>query len=225
MNGRDQHRRPVPTNDREYSLTFVLSGCCSLTFAFMFVIPPSVRRAIRVWRESRSMAHRPDRELLVAWILPELSKPGTGLLWVGCQPYTQPYLDIIERSGGKCWTLEIDPSARWWGHPQRHVVGDVQKVGTLYLTRQFDVALVNGVFGYGLNTQSGQNDAIEGLARVLKPDGLLMLGWNTHRVPDPLRLLAIEQFFIRSKRPGFHQRITFPESTHVYDFFDLRDQM
>ena len=168
------------------------------------------------------MAHRPDRELLIGRILPELSKPGFTLLWVGCQPYTQPYLDIIERLSAKCWTLEIDPSARWWGHPQRHVVGDVQKVGTLYLMGQFDVALVNGVFGYGLNTQDEQNEAIEGLARVLKSDGLLMLGWNTHLAPDPLRLRAIERFFIRSKRSGFDQRIIFPESTHVYDFFDLR---
>jgi SAM-dependent methyltransferase len=213
--------RWASVNVREYSLTFVLAGRCSLAFGSMFVIPPSVQRAIRVCRESRSMAHRPDRELLITWILPELSKPGVTLLWVGCQPYTQPYLDIIERSGAKCWTLEIDPSARWWGHPQRHVVGDVQKVGALYVTRRVDVALLNGVFGYGLNTQSGQNDAIEGLARVLKPDGLLMLGWNTHLVPDPLSLLAIEQFFIRSKRPGFQERITFRKSTHVYDFFDL----
>jgi SAM-dependent methyltransferase len=97
-------------------------------------------------------------------------------------------------------------------------------VGTLYLPCQFDVALVNGVFGYGLNTQSGQNTAIEGLARVLKPGGLLMLGWNTHRTSDPLGLSAIERFYIRSQRPGFEQRITFPESTHVYDFFALRNQ-
>jgi hypothetical protein len=83
--------------------------------------------------------------------------------------------------------------------------------------------LVNGVFGYGLNTQDGQSEAIVGLARVLKPDGLLMLGWNTHRASDPLRLPAIERFFIRSCRPHFDQRITFPQSTHVYDFFELRN--
>jgi len=203
----------------------IVIRCCTLTFVFMFVVPPSIRRALRVCRESRTMAHRPDRELLIARILPELSKPGTTVLWVGCQPYTQPYLDIIERPGAKCWTLEIDPSARWWGHPQRHVVGDLQKVGTLYLTLQFDVVLVNGVFGYGLNTQYGQNAAIAGLARVLKPDGLLMLGWNTHCVSDPLQLSAIARFFVRSQRPGFEQRIAFPESTHVYDFFALRNQM
>jgi SAM-dependent methyltransferase len=106
------------------------------------------------------------------------------MLWVGCQPYTRPYLDIIERRGAECWTLEIDPAARWWGHPRRHLVGDLQKVGALYPPSQFDVALVNGVFGYGLDTLNGQNEAVEGLARILKPGGMLVLGWNTHRSSD-----------------------------------------
>jgi hypothetical protein len=145
------------------------------------------RRAFWVWLESRCISRLPDRELLVGRILPELSKPGITMLWVGCQPYTRPYLEIIERPGAKCWTLDIDPWARWWGHSRRHIVGDLQRVGTLYLPHQFDVALVNGVFGYGLNTQDGQSEAIVGLARVLKPGGLLMLGWNTHRASDPLR--------------------------------------
>jgi SAM-dependent methyltransferase len=188
-----------------------------------FVVLPMIWRALRVWRESRWFSRRPDRELLVRQILPELSKPGITMLWVGCQPYTRPYLNIIERRGAKCWTLEIDPTARCWGHPRHHIVGDLQKVSTLYPPRQFDVALVNGVFGYGLNTQQGQNEAIEGLARVLEPGGLLMLGWNTHRGSDPVGLPAIERFCVRSQRAGVDRRITFPESTHVYDFFELRD--
>jgi len=186
------------------------------------IVPQSAQRAFRVWRESRSFSNRPDREFLVGRILPELSKPGATILWVGCQPYTFPYLRMIERRGAECWTLDIDPSSRWWGHSRRHIVGDLQAVATLYSERQFDVTLVNGVFGYGLNTQCDQNIAVEGLARVLKPRGLLMLGWNTHRAPDPLCLVAIDQFFIRSKQPGFNRRVTFPDSTHVYDFFDLR---
>src|SRR6476659_6131339 len=115
-----------------------------------FVVPSGIRRACWLWQESRRIPHLPDRRLLVGRILPDLSLPGTMLLWVGCQRYTRPYTDLIERAGATCWTLEIDPSARRWGHPQRHIVGDLQRVAALYRPGQFDVAVVNGVFGYGL---------------------------------------------------------------------------
>jgi hypothetical protein len=37
---------------------------------------------------------------------------------------------------------------RRWGHPRRRTVGDLQKVSALYSLGHFDVALVNGVFGW-----------------------------------------------------------------------------
>jgi SAM-dependent methyltransferase len=134
------------------------------------------------------------------------------------------YPAMIERRGALCWTLEIDPEQRRWGHPERHTVGDLQKVGALYPFGHFDVALVNGVFGWGLDTVDGQNEAVAGLARIMKPGGMLMLGWNTDRSSDPTKLPAIEQFFIPSHCPGLAGRITIPEVTHVYDFLLLRDR-
>lgn len=188
------------------------------------VLPQRVRRFLRVWRESRIMAHRPDRKLLVGRILPALSKPGVTILWVGCQPYTQPYIKMIERRGAVCCTLEIDPAAAAWGHPRRHLVGDLQSVARLYQPRQFAVALVNGIFGYGVDTRQGQEAAVKGLAQVIKPGGILMLGWNTDRSFDPMQLPAVNQFFIRAQQPGFEQRITFPKATHVYDFLTRLDR-
>ncbi|MBW0001238.1 MAG: methyltransferase domain-containing protein [Verrucomicrobia bacterium] len=164
----------------------------------------------------------PDRVVLVNKILPGLAEPGVTMLWVGCRPYTRRYPGMIERRGALCYTLEIDPAARRWGHPKRHTVGDLQKVAALYLPEQFDVALVNGVFGWGVNSVEGQNEAVEGLARVLKPGGLLMLGWNTNRSCDPCKLPAVTRFFTPSQRPGFERRIAFGAVTHVYDFLSRR---
>jgi SAM-dependent methyltransferase len=130
---------------------------------------------------------------------------------------------MIERLGAVCWTLEIDSAARCWGHPQRHLVGDLQRVGGLYPPGHFDVALINGVFGWGLDTLDGQNEAVEGLARVLKSGGLLMLGWNTDRSSDPNELPASQKFFIASHCQGFERRVTVPGVTHVFDFFLRRN--
>jgi SAM-dependent methyltransferase len=182
----------------------------------------AMRRELRELRESRYVARCPDRTVLLDRILAALAKPGITLLWVGCRRYTRRYPAIIERQGAVCWTLEIDPAMRRWGHPERHTVGDLQRVGALYPPRHFDVALVNGVFGWGLDTLAGQNQAVEGLAHTLKPGGTLMLGWNLDRSPDPTRLPATEQFFTPSHHPGFERRITVPGVTHVYDFLSRR---
>ena len=182
------------------------------------LLPPRIHRHLRELRESRYVSRCPDRAILVDRILPALSTPGTTMLWVGCRRYTRRYPAMIERQGAVCWTLEIDPAARRWGHPERHTVGDLQKVGALYPSGYFDVALINGVFGWGLDTMDGQNEAVEGLARVLKPAGILMLGWNTDRSSDPTKLLAIERFFVPSQRSGVERRIVVPGVTHIYDF-------
>ena len=178
---------------------------------------------LREWPEKLPLALFPDRMFLVNQILPGLSEPGVTMLWVGCRRYTRRYPVIIERRGAICWTLEIDPAAQRWGHPSRHTVGDLQKVGGLYRPGQFEVALVNGVFGYGLNTLQGQNEAVAGLARILKPGGMLVLGWNTDRCADPCELPATAESFVRSPRLGFERRIVFSNVTHVYDFLMRRD--
>jgi SAM-dependent methyltransferase len=179
---------------------------------------PAMRRQLRELRDSHYVSRCPDRAILIDQILPALSMAGVTTLWVGCRRYTRRYPAMIESKGAICHTLEIDPMARRWGHPNRHMVGDLQKVAGLYSPGYFDVALVNGVFGWGIDTVAGQNEAIEGLAHVLKPGGMLMLGWNTDRSSDPTKLPAVERFFIPSQCPGFDQRIRVPQVTHVYDF-------
>jgi hypothetical protein len=63
------------------------------------------------------------------------------------------------------------------------------------------VALVNGVFGWELDTLNGWNEAAEGLAHVLKPGGMLMLGVaiegdSPKNEPLRLRLWAILQLHL-----------------------------
>jgi hypothetical protein len=57
---------------------------------------------------------------------------------------------------------------------------------------------------------------------ILPPDGLLVLGWNTDRIPDPAHHPEFRRF--RSIRDdSFPSRVTFPRSTHVYDFLEPAD--
>jgi hypothetical protein len=107
--------------------------------------------------------------------------------------------------------LPADDYVRNYKNSTLTLLRRVAKSLALYLLGRFDVALVNAVFGWGLDTLDGQNEAVKGLARIMKPGGMLMLGWNTDRSSDPTELPTIEQFFIPSQCPGFEGESRFPK--------------
>ena len=58
----------------------------------------------------------------------------------------------------------------------------------LYGDESFDVVVANGVIGWGLNEQAGFEQMMAQCHRVLKPGGLLILGYNDtpERAPYPV---------------------------------------
>jgi hypothetical protein len=87
----------------------------------------------------------------------------------------------------------------------------------------FDTVVLSGVFGLGVNDVAAQDSAIAACAAILKPGGLLVLGWNTDRVSDPSTLHSLEQNFEPSEDAGFVGRVTFDRCTHVFDFHTRRE--
>ena len=57
-----------------------------------------------------------------------------------------------------------------------------------YGDESFDVVVANGVIGWGLNEQAGFEQMMAQCHRVLKPGGLLILGYNDtpERAPYPV---------------------------------------
>jgi hypothetical protein len=134
------------------------------------------------------MAHRPDCKLLTGGF---------------CPSYPSPVLLCSGAVVSHTWTRSRG-AARNVGRSRSNLLlagggartaiptGDVRNVGLLYEKHQLNVALVNGLFGYGLNRRNGQDKAIAGIAHILKPGDLLMLGWNTHRTADPSQLQRLK---------------------------------
>src|SRR4051812_48632794 len=77
----------------------------------------------------------PDRVFLVRKMLPVFASRGGSLLWVGCRAYTRSYPNLLERKGGQCWTLDVEPEAARWGHGGRHVVGSILDAPRLFPNR------------------------------------------------------------------------------------------
>jgi SAM-dependent methyltransferase len=172
--------------------------------------------AMRVARIVRS----PDRQVLVDRYLPAFAAVGGRMLWVGCQAYTADYAARLEAEGAEVWTLEFDPAAAKWGRDGRHRTGDLKAVDTLFSDLMFDAILCNGVLGFGVDTPDDQRTALDAMAKVLRPGGLLLLGWNTDRISDPIAEGMTANAYRSATLADLPARMTFPTVTHVFDLFE-----
>ena len=125
-------------------------------------------------------------------ILPTISLPGTRVLSVGCRAYTYHYRYWFLRSGTEYWTCDIDPSSSIWGEGEKHIVADVRFIDKTCPEDCFDIVLMNGVFGFGVDDWHTMDEAITAISRVIKPGGHLLIGWNRNRVRDPQQLSGIQ---------------------------------
>ena len=177
-------------------------------------LPGWLHNLIHNRTETQSIALRPDRVILTGTLLPALTGPGR-VLWIGCQAYTVPYYTALESAGGKCWTLDLDPASAPHGRDGRHVTGSLTEADRLFEAGFFDAVICNGIFGWGVNTPADRQTALRAMATILKPGGLLLMGWNHHKTDDPVRLAA--PLFARHALPGVPSHITVANSTHRYD--------
>jgi SAM-dependent methyltransferase len=164
----------------------------------------------------------PDRVRLVDAYLPAFAAEGGRILWVGCQAYTANYPARLEAGGGEVWTLEFDPAAAVWGRGGRHRTGDLKAADALFADLTFDAILCNGVLGFGVNSPADQQTALAAMAKLLRPGGRLLLGWNTDKIADPVAAGFTQSAFLPAAFGGLPPRENFPGGTHVFDLLERR---
>ena len=79
--------------------------------------------------------------------------------------------------------------------------------------------LFNGVLGYGVDTPTDQLKAFEAMAAATKPNGWLLVGWDTDQTADPLKSGLAERWFQHAPLPGLTARSVVDGCTHVYDTY------
>lgn len=119
----------------------------------------------------------PDRYVLEDLIIPELvaCKELDKILFVGCDWYTKPYVKYFRDK--EYWTIEIDENKKKFGS-KRHIVDGLQNLGNYIENDYFDLIVCNGVFGWGINNKEDTEVAIKQCYSCLRPEGMLVLGWN-----------------------------------------------
>ncbi len=117
------------------------------------------------------------------------------VLLVGVEYYTENYPNLLKTSD--LCTLDINPSVAKFG-AKNHIVGDVSEVDKFFPEESFDVVLLLGIFGYGLNDMKGAEKTLENCSKILKKNGLLILNWSDIVGKNPIKPRSLKNFSLFS---------------------------
>jgi SAM-dependent methyltransferase len=163
-----------------------------------------------------------DRRLLEREILPwfgERAEYGR-VLFVGCDWYTRHYDSFF--AGREYWTIEKDPARRRYGG-ERHVTDSVVNLAAHFAEASFELILMNGVLGWGLDDPAEAEAGLEACASRLAPGGVLLLGWNDvpeKRILEPERSAALSSLRLWEFPPfGSSRRVAPGRIRHTYEFY------
>ncbi len=162
-----------------------------------------------------------DRRVLEQIIIPFLLSrlaPRT-VLEVGREPYQAFYNEFF--AGRELWTADRDANQAPFG-ARNHVVDDAANLRRHFPAGYFDLVLMNGVFGWGLNKREAIEQAFTAVHTLLAPGGVFVLGWNDtpDLVPVPLDQVQALKLFAPYFFPPLNGT-SFKCSTceHTYSFF------
>ncbi|MGB3432434.1 class I SAM-dependent methyltransferase [Achromobacter sp.] len=123
----------------------------------------------------------PNRSFLEQQIFDYLNlqatRSGTPMtcLFVGMHEYTWHYPRLLNMD---FHSLDMDPEQAVYGPAGKHTIGSATDMSAFYAEASFDVVVVNGVIGWGLNERADFERLLQQCHRVLKPGSLLILGYN-----------------------------------------------
>jgi hypothetical protein len=161
-----------------------------------------------------------DRRYMTRHILPALASAKVRrVLFVGCKAYTARYGRRLTRAGIEYWTTDINPAAAIWGEQDHHIVSDIAQIDKICPAELFDVVLLNGVIGDGVDDESQINQTVTAIARILRPNGLLLIGWDALKEhSNPMEIHATNTFFRHESILALPVRKTFADTDKVYDW-------
>lgn len=190
------------------------------------LLPKPLRRwlllnILNVNKAAATVAGLASRRFMEDDLLPWLRDRYSRILFVGTAPYTYHYEKLFEARGDQFTTMDISPAVAVWG-AANHIVGSIQEIGRWRPRGTFDCVVMNGVLGFGVDDTRAMRTTIEAIHDVLKPEGLLVIGWNVGRHDDPNTLGIYDSLFVPYEAMPWRQRMTFEPETHVNDFYIRR---
>jgi SAM-dependent methyltransferase len=185
------------------------------------LLPKPIQRlllihVLHVNRRYSRLLNAASRLCLQDEILPWVRDRYASVLFVGTAAYTYHYEELFRP--GQYTTMDVESVTAVWG-AANHIVAPVQDINRHRPKGAFDCIVLNGVFGFGVDTVEEMRVVLRELHAVLRPGGFLVVGWNTDRHADPHALGLYRGLFVANEEPPWTERRRFPPETHVYDFY------
>jgi hypothetical protein len=163
-----------------------------------------------------------DRSILECVIIPfyQLSEAHQTIVFVGTDWYTHGYARMFSRK--TYTTIDANPEQARYGADQ-HIVDGVGNLDQYMQPGSIDALFLNGIIGWGLNTQDEAERAFSACHRCLRKGGHLIVGWNDLPEHLPFRLDAVES--LRKFAPlvfpplGAGEYLINNEWRHTFSFF------
>ena len=142
------------------------------------------------------------------------------ILDIGREDYQVFYNDFFVKR--ELWTMDIDPDQEEFGMPKKHITDDVINADKHFKDNYFDFILINGVLGWGLNNKENIEKAFSGIYKIMKPGGLLVVGWNDFediKVFKPRKISALNKFKPFYFKPLKAKEFHCANGEHRYSFY------
>lgn len=150
----------------------------------------------KIAREILLKLRNPSRYILERKIFPKIKNKRT--LLVGVAYYTADYPKRLKEN--HLWTIDINPEAAEFG-AKKHIIGNVVYIDKYFPENFFDVIILFGVFGYGLDKIEEAEKTMRNCARVLKKKGQLIIQWTNiqgHNQINPRKLKNFDLYTPRT---------------------------
>jgi SAM-dependent methyltransferase len=141
------------------------------------------------------------------------------ILDIGREDYQKFYNEFF--AGRDLWTMDIDPERSEFG-AANHITDNAANVRKHFDRNRFDLILINGVLNWGLNNKSEIEKCFKGLYEIMKPGGILVIGWNDFedaQVTRPEDIEAIKKFKAFYFKPLKGESFKCVNGEHVYNFY------
>ena len=165
-----------------------------------------------------------DRVILERTILPEYGRREScrRVLFGGVRPYVRSYGRHFPNR--EYVTIDRNPQMRFFG-ARRHVVDSIENLSANFSPEYFDLIVLNGVIGWGVDSPPVVEHTIDECFNALVAGGEFVIGLNEEHAetPDLSRSVSLTRFEPIIFGPlGVSRFVTptpFAEKSHTFLFF------